>query len=99
MTLYVKGRVSHMQKNTNKKIELIDTKIILEKYKENIELVQKSLKQLELELSKLQSEGLVELEKLTNDVSKLQILSTSINFKAKSLICNNSKTIETLTTK
>ncbi len=88
-----------MQKNTNKKIELIDTKIILEKYKENIELVQKSLKQLELELSKLQSEGLVELEKLTNDVSKLQILSTSINFKAKSLICNNSKTIETLTTK
>jgi len=47
----------------------------------------------------LQSEGLVELEKLTNDISKLQILSTSINFKAKSLICNNSKTIETLTTK
>ncbi|QPQ30893.1 hypothetical protein [Lysinibacillus sp. JNUCC 51] len=88
-----------MQKNTNKKIELIDTKIILEKYKENIELVQKSLKQLELEISTLQSEGLVELEKLTNDLSKLQRLSTSINFKAKSLICNNSKTIETLTTK
>ncbi|MGE7926806.1 hypothetical protein [Lysinibacillus xylanilyticus] len=88
-----------MQKNTNKKIELIDTKIMLEKYKENIELVQKSLKQLELEISNLQSEGLVELEKLTNDLSKLQILSTSINFKAKSLICNNSKTIETLTTK
>ncbi|MCY9549892.1 hypothetical protein [Lysinibacillus xylanilyticus] len=88
-----------MQKNTNKKIELIDTKIILEKYKENIELVQRSLNQLELGISKLQSEGLVELEKLTNDLSKLQILSTSINFKAKSLICNNSKTIETLTTK
>ncbi|MFJ7982631.1 hypothetical protein ACIQ1D_20495 [Lysinibacillus xylanilyticus] len=88
-----------MQKYTNKKIELIDTKIMLEKYKENIELVQKSLNQLELEISKLQSEGLVELEKLTNDLSKLQILSTSINFKAKNLICNNSKTIETLTTK
>ncbi len=88
-----------MQKNTNNTIEIINTKFILEKYKENIELVQKSLIQLELEISHLQSEGLVELEKLINDISKLQILSTSINFKAKSLICNNSKTIETLTTK
>ncbi|MEY9973678.1 hypothetical protein ABH966_004078 [Lysinibacillus sp. RC46] len=88
-----------MQKNTNNKIELIDTKIMLEKYKEEIELIQKSLKQLELEISNLQSEGLVEIEKLTNDLSKLQLLSTSIKFKAKCLTCNNSKTIETLTTK
>jgi hypothetical protein len=88
-----------MQKNTNKKIEIMDTKIILEKYKEDIELIQKSLKQLELEIKQLQSEGLVEIEKLTNDISKLQILSTSINFKAKCLISSNSKTIEILTTK
>ncbi|GAB0167997.1 hypothetical protein LSPCS325_14340 [Lysinibacillus sp. CTST325] len=88
-----------MPKNTNNKIELMDTKIMLEKYKEDIEFIQKSLKQLELEISYLQSEGLVEIEKLTNDLSKLQLLSTSIKFKAKCLICTNSKTIETLTTK
>ena len=88
-----------MQKNTNKKIEIMDTKIILEKYKEDIELIQKSLKQLELEISNLQNEGLVEIEKLTNDLSKLQILSTSIKFKAKCLISSNSKTIKILTTK
>ncbi|UPW85245.1 hypothetical protein [Lysinibacillus sp. Ag94] len=88
-----------MQKNTNNKIELIDPKIMLEKYKEDIELIQKSLKKFELEIRLLQSEGLVEIEKLSNDLSKLQLLSSSIKFKAKCLICNNNKTIETLTTK
>ncbi|MGE7673246.1 hypothetical protein ACQKMV_06625 [Lysinibacillus sp. NPDC094403] len=87
-----------MQKNTNNKIEILDTKIILEEYKENIEFIQKSLKQLELEISNLQSGGLVELEKLANELSMLQMLSTSIKFKANSLICNNRKTIETLMT-
>lgn len=88
-----------MQKNTNNKIELIDTKIMLEKYKEDIELIQKSLKKFEMEIRFLQSEGFVELEKLRNDLSKLQLLSSSIKVKAKCLICSNSKTIETLTTK
>ncbi|MGE7998143.1 hypothetical protein ACQKOF_05625 [Lysinibacillus sp. NPDC093190] len=87
-----------MQKNTNNKVEILDAKIILEEYKENIEFIQKSLKQLELEISNLQSGGLVELEKLANELSMLQMLSTSIKFKANSLICNNSKTIETLMT-
>ncbi|MFB7157836.1 hypothetical protein [Lysinibacillus sp. NPDC056232] len=81
-----------MLKNTNKKVEILETKIILEKYKENIELIQKSLNQLELEVSNLQSEGLIELEKLTNELSMLQMLSTSIEFKTN-LICNNNKTI------
>jgi len=85
-----------MQKNTNNKIEILDINIILEEYKENIEFIQKSLKQLELEISNLQSGGLVELEKLANELSTLQLLSTSIKFKANCLICNNSKTIETL---
>ncbi|MFE3573982.1 hypothetical protein [Lysinibacillus sp. NPDC059133] len=81
-----------MLKNTNKKVEILETKFILEKYKENIELIQKSLNQLELEVSNLQSEGLIELEKLTNELSMLQMLSTSIEFKTN-LICNNNKTI------
>ncbi|MFF2176272.1 hypothetical protein ACFVT8_07420 [Lysinibacillus sp. NPDC058147] len=85
-----------MQKNTNNNIEILDIKNILEEYKENIEFIQKSLKQLELEISNLQSEGLVELEKLANELSMLQMLSTSIKFKANCLTCNNSKTIETL---
>lgn len=82
-----------MLKNTNKKVEILETKIILEKYKENIESIQKSLKQLELEVSHLQSEGLVELEKLSNELNMLQLLSTSIKFKANNLNCNNNKTI------
>lgn len=82
-----------MLKNTNKKVEILDTKIILEKYKENIESIQKSLNQLELEVSHLQSEGLVELEKLSNELNMLQLLSTSIKFKANNLNCNNNKTI------
>lgn len=85
-----------MQKNINNKIEILDIKIILEEYKENIEFIQKSLKKLELEISNLQSGGLVELEKLANEVSMLQMLSTSIKFKANCFICNNSKTIETI---
>lgn len=88
-----------MQKNTNNKIEILDINIILEEYKKNIEFIQQSLKLLELEISMLQSEGLDELEKLANELSMLQLLSTSIKFKANSLICNNhSKTIETLMT-
>jgi len=87
-----------MLKNTNKKVEILETKIILEKYKENIESIQKSLNQLELEVSNLQNEGLVELERLANELNTLQLLSTSIKFKANSLICNNNKTIETLMT-
>lgn len=86
-----------MLKNTNKKVEILETKIILEKYKENIEWIQKSLNQLELEVSNLQSEGLVELEKLANELNTLQLLSTSIKFKANILTCNNN-TIETLMT-
>ncbi|MGE8036216.1 hypothetical protein B1B04_15045 [Lysinibacillus sp. KCTC 33748] len=84
-----------MLKNTNKNVEILETKIILEKYKENIESIQKSLSQLELEVSNLQSEGLVELEKLANELNMLQLLSTSIKFKANSLNCNNNKTIVT----
>jgi len=82
-----------MLKNTNKNIEILETKIVLEKYKENIESIQKSLNQLELEVSNLQSEGLVELEKLANELNMLQLLSTSIKFKANNLNCNNNKTI------
>ena len=84
-----------MLKNTNKNIEILETKIVLEKYKENIESIQKSLNQLELEVSNLQSEGLVELEKLANELNMLQLLSTSIKFKANNLNCNNNNTIVT----
>lgn len=84
-----------MQKNTNKKVEILETKVILERYKENIESIQKSLNQLELEVSNLQSEGLVELEKLAIELNMLQLLSTSIKFKANNLNCNNNKTIVT----
>ncbi|MEB2298971.1 hypothetical protein LAV72_04960 [Lysinibacillus xylanilyticus] len=87
-----------MPKNTNNKVEILETKIILEKYKENIESIQKSLNQLELEVSNLHSEGLVELEKLANELNMLQLLSTSIKFKANTLNCNNNKTIVTLMT-
>ncbi len=76
----------------------MDTKIVLEKYKENIEDIQKSLKQLELEISHLQREGLIELDKLANELSTLQMLSMSIKFKANSLSCKSSKTIGILTT-
>ncbi|MFC9540169.1 hypothetical protein ACFTQ7_09835 [Lysinibacillus sp. NPDC056959] len=81
-----------MLKNT-KNVEILETKIILEKYKENIESIQKSLNQLEFEVSHLQSEGLVELERLANELNMLQLLSTSIKFKANNLNCNNNKTI------
>ncbi|MGE7689620.1 hypothetical protein ACQKMI_10430 [Lysinibacillus sp. NPDC097214] len=87
-----------MPKNTNNKVEILETKIILEKYKENIESIQKSLNQLELEVSNLHSEGLVELEKLADELNMLQLLSTSIKFKANTLMCNNNKTIVTLIT-
>ncbi|MFJ7734031.1 hypothetical protein ACIQXF_19405 [Lysinibacillus sp. NPDC097231] len=84
-----------MVKKTNKQVEILDTQIILEKYKENIELMQKSLKQCELDISKLQSEGLMELEKLAIELSMLQKLSTSIEMKANGLICDDSKANET----
>lgn len=77
--------------------EILDTENVLGKYKENIELIQQSLKQLELAISKLRSEGLVEIEKLAIDLSELQKLSTSIEFKAKLLICDNGETIKTPT--
>ncbi|MFJ7953537.1 hypothetical protein ACIQZG_18705 [Lysinibacillus sp. NPDC096418] len=86
-----------MIKNTNNQGEILDTENILVKYRENIELIQQSLKQLELVITKLQSEGLVEIEKLANELSMLQKLSTSIDFKAKLLICNNDETVETST--
>lgn len=86
-----------MIKNTNNQGEILDTENVLGKYKENIELIQQSLKQLELDISKLRSEGLVEIEKLAIDLSELQKLSTSIEFKAKFLICDNGETIETST--
>ncbi|MED4886550.1 hypothetical protein [Lysinibacillus fusiformis] len=86
-----------MLKNLNNQGEIFDTENILGKYKENIELIQQSLKQLELVITKMQSEGLVEIEKLANELSMLQKLSTSIEFKAKRLICNNGETIETST--
>lgn len=76
----------------------MNTENILGKYKENIELIQQSLKQLELVITKMQSEGLIEIEKLANDLSMLQKLSTSIEFKAKCLIRINDETIETSTT-
>jgi len=75
----------------------LDTENNLSKYKKNIDLVQQSLKQLELVITKMQSEGLVEIEKLANELSMLQKLSTSIEFKAKCLICNNGETIKTST--
>ena len=75
----------------------MDTENNLSKYKKNIDLVQQSLKQLELVITKMQSEGLVEIEKLANELSMLQKLSTSIEFKAKCLICNNDETVETST--
>lgn len=86
-----------MIKNKNNQGEILDTENVLGKYKENIELIQQSLKQLELNISKLRSEGLVEIEKLAIDLSELQKLSTSIEFKAKLLICDNGETIETST--
>ena len=84
-----------MIKNTNNQGEILDTENVLGKYKENIKLIQQTLKQLELVTTKLQSEGLVEIEKLANELSMLQKLSTSIEFKSKCLICNNGETIET----
>ncbi|MGE7091091.1 hypothetical protein ACQKII_06435 [Lysinibacillus sp. NPDC048646] len=86
-----------MLKNSNIQSEILDTKNILGKYKEDIVVIQQSLKQLEHVITKLQSEGLVEIEKLANELSMLQKLSTSIEFKAKCLICNNGETIETST--
>lgn len=86
-----------MLKNTNNQVEILDTNNILGKYRENVEIIQQSLKQLEQVVTKLQSEGLVEIEKLTNELSMLQRLSTSIEYKAKYLICNNGETIETST--
>ncbi|MEK5431820.1 hypothetical protein MKY88_13235 [Lysinibacillus sp. FSL R7-0073] len=58
--------------------------------------VQRPLKQLELVISGLQSEGLVEIEKFSNELSMLQKLSTSIEFKTKLITCNKSGSIETL---
>ncbi|MED4888919.1 hypothetical protein MKY88_16160 [Lysinibacillus sp. FSL R7-0073] len=87
-----------MIKNSNNQGEILDTENVLGKYKENIELIQQSLKQLELDITELQSEGLVEIEKLAIELSKLQKLSTSIEFKAKLLICDNGETIETINT-
>ncbi|MFA1738783.1 hypothetical protein [Lysinibacillus fusiformis] len=87
-----------MIKNSNNQGEILDTENVLGKYKENIELIQQSLKQLELDITELQSEGLVEIEKLAIELSKLQKLSTSIEFKAKLLICDNGETIETIKT-
>ncbi|MGN4128004.1 hypothetical protein ACMGD3_23820 [Lysinibacillus sphaericus] len=86
-----------MHKNENNQGEILGTENILEKYKEGIESIQQSLKQLEQVITKMQDEGLVEIEKLANELSMLQKLSTSIEFKAKSLICNNGETIETST--
>lgn len=86
-----------MLKNSNIQSEILDTKNILGKYKEDIVVIQQSLKLLEHVITKLQSEGLVEIEKLANELSMLQKLSTSIEFKAKCLICNNGETIETST--
>ncbi|MFJ6268005.1 hypothetical protein ACIQGW_23925 [Lysinibacillus xylanilyticus] len=77
---------------TNNQGEKLDTENILVKYKEKIELIQQSLKQLELVITKMQSEGLVEIDKLANELSMLQKLSTSIEFKTKCLICNNGET-------
>ncbi|TKI66903.1 hypothetical protein FC756_14325 [Lysinibacillus mangiferihumi] len=84
-----------MLKNANNHGQILDTEHVLEKYQENIELIQKLLNQLEQDVSNLQSEGLVEIEKLANDLSMLQKLSTSIEIKAKCFICNHSETIET----
>ncbi|WP_375106147.1 hypothetical protein AB9L15_05175 [Lysinibacillus fusiformis] len=86
-----------MIKNKNNQGEILDTENVLGKYKENIELIQQSLKQLELDISKLRSEGLVAIEKLAIDLNELQKLSTSIEFKANLLICGNGETMETST--
>ncbi|QDP99630.1 hypothetical protein FOH38_03115 [Lysinibacillus fusiformis] len=88
-----------MIKNTNNQGEILDTENSLGKYKENIVVIQQSLKQLEQVITKLQSEGLVEVEKLAIELSMLQKLSTSIEYKAKCLVCNNGETIETSTPK
>ncbi|MGE7989381.1 hypothetical protein [Lysinibacillus fusiformis] len=85
-----------MIKDTNNKEKILDTEIILWKYMENIKLIQQSLKQLELIISGVQSEGLVEIEKFSKELSMLQKLSTSIEFKAKLITCNKSDSIETL---
>ena len=85
-----------MIKDTDNQEEILDTEIIIGKYMENIELIQQSLKQFELVISGLQSEGLVEIEKFSNELSMLQKLSTSIEFKANLIICNKSDSIETL---
>ncbi len=86
-----------MLKNANNQGEVLDTENILGKYKENIELIQQLLKQFELVITKMPNDRLVEIEKLANELSMLQKLSTSIEFKAKCLICNNGETIETST--
>ena len=84
-----------MYKKTHNQDEILDTENVLERYKESIDLIQQSLKQLELVTTKMQSEGLIEIEKLANELSMLQKLSTSIEFKTKLLICKNGETIET----
>ncbi|MED4886174.1 hypothetical protein MKY88_13180 [Lysinibacillus sp. FSL R7-0073] len=85
-----------MIKDTNNQEEIVDTEIIIGKYMENIELIQQLLKQFELVISGLQSEGLIEIEKFSNELSMLQKLSTSIEFKAKLITSNKSDSIETL---
>lgn len=85
-----------MIKNTNNQSEILDTENVLVKYRENIELIQQSLKQVELAISRLQSEGLVEIEKLAIELSMLQKLSTSIEVKAKLITCSKGGSIETL---
>ncbi|WP_342556661.1 hypothetical protein [Lysinibacillus sp. FSL P4-0201] len=85
-----------MIKNTNNQGEILVTEKVLGKYRENIELIQQSLKQLELVITELQSEGLVGVEKLAIELRKLQKLSTSIEFKAKLITCNKGDSIETL---
>ncbi len=69
----------------------------LSQYKENIQIMQQSLEKMELVVAHLQSEGLLEVKKLAHELNMLQRLSTSIEFKAKCLICNNGETIETST--
>ncbi|MGN4125306.1 hypothetical protein ACMGD3_09900 [Lysinibacillus sphaericus] len=69
----------------------------LSQYKENIQIMQQSLEKMELVVAHLQSEGLLEAKKLAHELNMLQRLSTSIEFKAKCLICNNGETIETST--
>ena len=85
-----------MIKDTTNQDDILDTEKILEKYMENLELIQQSLKQLELDTSRLQSQGFVEIEKQANELSMLQKLSTSIEFKAKLITCNKCDSIESL---